>query len=74
MTREELFVEVWRQALVDGAQRVKIGEGWFRVNTTTKMKLHQVDFQFEGEDFSVRLAVYQSGLSSESLAKGCHPN
>ena len=47
---EEVLISVWRQALADGAKYIQIdGEG-YPVRTTSKRRLRQVDFQFEGRD------------------------
>jgi hypothetical protein len=51
MNRDEAFVEVWRQALVDGAPRVELGDSSYRVGTTQKTKLKLVDFDFDDHEF-----------------------
>lgn len=48
MTLEEALVAVWRQALVDGADAVALGERRFPVIRTPKKKLVQVDFSYRG--------------------------
>ena len=50
MTLEETLLSVWRQTLVEQARTVKIGEATYRVRSTAKQKLKQVDFGFEGRE------------------------
>jgi len=45
---DETLIEVWRQALVAGAEAVELGGETFPVIRTPKRRLRQVDFQFEG--------------------------
>jgi len=47
---EQALVEIWRQALVEGAKTVRIGTGTFPVRRTPKRGLRQVDFTFEGNE------------------------
>ena len=47
---EQTLVEVWRQALVENAQTVKLGGESYRVRRTPKRGLRQVDFVFEGNE------------------------
>jgi hypothetical protein len=51
VNREEAFAEVWRQALVEGATRVELGDSSFRVVTTPRMRLKQIDFTFDRRDY-----------------------
>jgi hypothetical protein len=48
---DETLISVWRQALVDGAKRVSVGEETYPVRETAKRRLKQVDFRFEGREF-----------------------
>jgi hypothetical protein len=50
MELEQAFIDVWRQAMVEDARYVKIGEDTFPVRRTAKQKLRQVDFTFNGQD------------------------
>jgi precorrin-2 methylase len=50
MTIEDAMLEVWRQALVEKAGRVKLSDAEFKVLRTAKRELRQVDFEFEGEE------------------------
>ena len=50
MTFEEALRSVWQQALVDGANRVRLGDAEFRVRHTSRGHLAQIDFKFEGRD------------------------
>jgi hypothetical protein len=45
---KQTLVEVWRQALVDGAKIIALGQEHFTVRLTPKRRLRQVDFVFEG--------------------------
>ena len=45
---EETLASVWRQALVEEAKRVKLDNQMFSVRRTSRSKLREVDFQFEG--------------------------
>jgi hypothetical protein len=47
---EEVLISVWRQALVDGAKRVSVGEETYPVRETARRRLKQVDFRFEGRE------------------------
>jgi hypothetical protein len=45
---EEILIEVWRQALVENASVVEVGEKSYRVLKTPKKGLRQIDFVFDG--------------------------
>jgi hypothetical protein len=47
---EEVLISVWRQSLVDGASSVRIDGQKYPVKTTSRRRLKQVDFQFDGHD------------------------
>jgi hypothetical protein len=47
---EEILVTVWRQALLDGAKYVQIGDEKYPVRETSRRRLKQVDFRFEDEE------------------------
>src|SRR5260370_21437188 len=47
---EETLVEVWRQALVEGARAIKVGGKSYPVRRTSKRGLRQVDFTFNGSE------------------------
>ena len=47
---EEILVSVWRQALVDGAKFVQIGNERYPVRETPRRRLKQVDFRFEDKE------------------------
>src|ERR1700722_16943247 len=46
-TLEEILISVWRQALVEGARTVTIGDKSFPVGRTSRSRLREVDFKFE---------------------------
>lgn len=43
------LLRVWKQALVDRAKRVRLGDDVYPVRSTAKSKLAQVDFEFAGQ-------------------------
>jgi len=47
---EETLVEVWRQALVENAGEVQIGEERYPVIRTSRKRLREVVFNFEGRE------------------------
>jgi hypothetical protein len=47
---EETLIEVWRQALVEGAKTVALGGKSYPVFKTPKKGLRQVDFVFDGRE------------------------
>jgi hypothetical protein len=46
---EETLIEVWRQALVDGGKAVVLGTERYPIVRTSKRKLREVDFTFDGK-------------------------
>lgn len=46
---EEILISVWRQALVDEANVVKVCAKNFRVRKTSHSKLREVDFECDGD-------------------------
>jgi hypothetical protein len=49
-TLEQTLIEVWRQALVENAKVVQLGEERYTVRWTPKRGLRQVDFVFDGNE------------------------
>jgi hypothetical protein len=47
---DEILIEVWRQALVEGAKTVALGGKSYPVFKTPKKGLRQVDFVFDGRE------------------------
>jgi hypothetical protein len=47
---DEALVEVWRQALVENANLLKLGGESYPVHRTPKLGLRQVDFVFDGQE------------------------
>ena len=45
---EESFISVWRQAMVEDAKVVTLEDKKFPVRRTSRSRLREVDFQFEG--------------------------
>jgi hypothetical protein len=48
MTFETTLLSVWRQSLVKNSKTVEIGGESFPVLKTSKMRLKQITFQFDG--------------------------
>jgi hypothetical protein len=46
---EETLISVWRQAFVDQAKTVTLGDKRYPVKRTSKSRLRQVDFEFRVE-------------------------
>jgi len=49
MKLEEALVAVWQQALVENAKQVELAGRRYPVQRTPRLRLRQVDFEFEGE-------------------------
>lgn len=62
MTLEEALVEVWRQALAEGAENVELDGEKFPVRETPRKHLREVDFEFEGQ----RLRGLEQNPNTES--------
>ena len=45
---EETLISVWKQALVDDAKAVTVQDDNFPVRRTSRSRLREVDFHFEG--------------------------
>ncbi|MFI5419905.1 MAG: hypothetical protein ACHQ1H_02950 [Nitrososphaerales archaeon] len=50
MSFEETLIEVWRQAFVENAEAIVLGNERYSVVRTSKRKLHQINFLFEGKE------------------------
>jgi len=50
MTLEETLLAIWEQAMVKNAKAVELEGKSFPVKKTSKHRLRQVDFSYEGED------------------------
>jgi hypothetical protein len=50
MSFEETLIDVWRQAFVENAKTVVLEGARYPIVRTSKRKLRQVDFQFEGKE------------------------
>src|SRR5919109_1614312 len=48
-TLDQTLISVWRQALVEEAKSVTLGGRSFPVRRTSRARLREVDFQFEGQ-------------------------
>jgi hypothetical protein len=47
---EETLISVWQQALIDNARSVKLENRSFPIRRTSRSKLREVDFHFEGHE------------------------
>jgi hypothetical protein len=45
---EETLISVWRQAMVEGSKTVTVVDGNFPVRRTSRSRLREVNFQFQG--------------------------
>jgi hypothetical protein len=50
MSFEDTIVEVWRQAFAEGAKAIVLDGKRFPILRTSKRKLRQIDFKFDGKD------------------------
>ena len=48
---DEVFVSVWRQALVESKRSVTVGDATYPVRRTARHHLAQVDFEFGGQAY-----------------------
>ena len=46
---EETLISVWRQALAEDAKMVALESGSYPVRRTSRSRLREVDFEFEGQ-------------------------
>ena len=46
---EETLISVWRQALVETAPVVAVGDRSYPVRRTSRSRLREVDFEFDGQ-------------------------
>ena len=47
---EQTLIDVWRQVLVENVDAVKLGTKRFPVRLTSKRRLREVDFVFDGSE------------------------
>jgi hypothetical protein len=47
---ESVLVSVWQQALVEQVKYVQVGDEKYPVRETSRRRLKQVDFRFEGKE------------------------
>ena len=47
---EETLISVWRQAMVEDAKVLTLGDKKFPVRRTSRSRLREVDFNFEGHE------------------------
>jgi len=48
---DQALLEVWRQAVVDEAKTVSLGDEIYPVRKTAGKQLRQVDFEVDGKDY-----------------------
>ena len=49
-TLEDVLLAVYQQSLIENKKTVTLGDKMIPVRSTSKQKLKQIDFQFEGRD------------------------
>lgn len=47
---EQTLIEVWRQALIENAKVIELGDERYPARRTSKRGLRQVDFVFDGNE------------------------
>lgn len=47
---EEVLIDVWRQAFVENAKAIVVGTERYPILRTSKRRLRQVDFKFDGQE------------------------
>ncbi len=47
---EETLISVWQQALAENAKSVKLEDRSFPIRRTSRSRLREVDFEFEGHE------------------------
>jgi len=50
VTLHDALLSVWQQALVDNVDRVELAGRTYPVERTSRRRLHQVDFRFDGRE------------------------
>jgi hypothetical protein len=50
MALEETLIDVWRQAFAENAKAVVLGGEQYPILRTSKRRLRQVDFKFDGRE------------------------
>ena len=65
-TLKDTILSVWRQAMVDDSPSVTLDDKKFRVYKTSRSRLREVDFQFEGQEFR---ALEQNPKTASRWAK-----
>ena len=50
MSFEETLIEVWRQAFAENAKVVVLGTVRYPILRTSKRRLRQIDFKFDGKE------------------------
>jgi hypothetical protein len=48
---DDVFISVWRQALVEQKKIITVGDATFSVRRTAKNRLAQIDFEMNGVEF-----------------------
>lgn len=72
MTLEEALVTVWRASLVENAAEVDLAGQTFRVHTTPKKRLRQVDFVFDAQELRGLEQNPATGSRWAQLARAGH--
>jgi hypothetical protein len=66
MNKDEAFVQVWQQALVEDAPRVALGDSSYHVGRTKRNGLKQIDFDFGDQEYC---GIEQNPLTKSRWAK-----
>jgi hypothetical protein len=66
MSLEEALISVWQQVFTHNAKTVKLGDKSYPVQRTSRSKLREVDFKFNG---AALRGVEQNGTTNSRWAK-----
>jgi hypothetical protein len=66
MTLEDSLISIWRQVFAEGAKTVTLAGATYPIRRSSRSKLREVDFTFEGTDFR---GVEQNPSTSSRWAK-----
>jgi hypothetical protein len=65
-TLKDTLLSVWRQVMIDDSPTVNLEDKKFRVRKTSRSRLREVDFQFEGRELR---ALEQNPKTTSRWAK-----
>ncbi len=66
MSMEETFISVWQQVFAENAKTVRLGDESYPIRRTSRSKLREVDFKFNG---TALRGVEQNATTNSRWAK-----